>query len=82
MESLIDEIRVRAHDKYAAFYTNSNTASRTTHRFSAPQYLAFNFMQGYTMKRTAQVITAVTELSDAIKLGVVHDLPSFKRFID
>lgn len=45
MPSLIDEIRVRAHDKYAAFYTNSKTASRTTNRFSAPKYLAFNFMQ-------------------------------------
>lgn len=68
MPSLVDEIRVRAHDKYAAFFTNSNTASRTTHRFSATKYLAFNFMQGYTMKRAAQVISAVTGLSDAIKL--------------
>lgn len=82
MPSLLDEIRVRAHDKYAAFYTNSRTASRTTNRFSAPKYLAFNFMQGYTMKRTAQIISAVTDLSDAIKLGVVNDIPSFKRFID
>lgn len=34
------------------------------------------------MKRAAQIISAVTDLSDAIKLGVVNDIPSFKRYID
>lgn len=82
MPNLLDEIRVRAHDKYSAFYTNSKTASRTTNRFSASKYLPFNFMQGYAMKRAAQIITSVTELSNAIKLGKVRDMASFKRWID
>ena len=60
MPNLIDEIRVRAHDKYALFFTNSKTASRTTNRFSLTSakgwfsgtlYLATNFMQWYAMKR-------------------------------
>lgn len=82
MPNLLDEIRVRAHDKYSAFYTNSKTASRTTNRFSSSIYLPFNFMQGYTMKRAAQIITSVTELSNAIKIGKVTDIKSFKRWID
>lgn len=82
MPSLIDEIRTRAHDKYSAFYTNSKTASRTTNRFSASKYLAFNFMQWYTMKRAAQIVSSVTDLSDAIKLGKVRDIQDFKRYLD
>lgn len=82
MPNLLDEIRVRAHDKYSAFYTNSKTASRTTNRFSASKYLPFNFMQGYTMKRAAQIVTSITELSNAIKLGKVTDASSFKRWVD
>lgn len=82
MPNLLDEIRVRAHDKYSAFYTNYKTASRTTNRFSSSIYLPFNFMQGYTMKRAAQIITSVTELSNAIKIGKVTDIKSFKRWID
>lgn len=91
MPNLIDEIRVRAHDKYAAFFTNSKTASRTTNRFSLTSakgwfsstlYLATNFMQWYAMKRASQIVSAVTDLKNAIQLWKVSDMQSFKRWLD
>ena len=81
-ETILQQIRTSAHEKYSRFYGSSQVQSRTTHLLSADKYMPISFMQGYTIKKMGQVVASITNLSQEIKLWRIKSLQDIIRYID
>lgn len=80
--TIIEDIRTRAHEKYTYWFTNSTSSSRTKTRFSSKIWLPFNFMQGYTLKKTAQIQASLVNVGHAILLWKFKSVGDIARYLN